>query len=367
MRSTLRAKLRAAPPARLPAITALLAQHLNADPRFGPIPERENALTAYAQHVLRCAYQAGSVDIVLSRDTGGELGPNTLVGVAVTMPYPGEPAHRLLPASDQDRLPGLSAPPGGDALTSYLAALTRAEHARRPPSGPYQVLEYLAIHPGASYEQTGATLLRILRKRLDATGSSCYTDARGAHSTELLRHHGFSVLGRPAPSSDQGTSRRMWREPVAGTRRVYPAETFRIVARLYRQEGLAVGDIAAKAGCSESTVYYMLKTLGLAADNRTALPDTALRQYQNGDTTPEDIAADLGIPTHRVLKLLTAAGTDVPADFEERVRADIIDRYSTRRETMHTICLAVGRSIPYVRKTLTDAGITLRPRGRHKR
>jgi hypothetical protein len=370
MSNTLRAALRTAPPARLPAIATLLAQHLHADPRFGPIPDRENTLSGYAQHVLRCAYQAGSVDVVLSGDTDGRLGPNTLVGVAVAMPYPGDPAHRLLPTSEQDRLPGLHALPGLDDLTRNLTELGRREQLRRPRCEPYQVLEFLAVHPSAPYEQAGAKLLRILRKRLDATGSSCYTDARGAHTQELLRHHGFIVLDRPAPGADQTTSQRMWRmwrDPVVSKRRVYPAEMFRLVAELYRQQGLPIGDIAAKAGCTESTVYYMLKTLGLAADNRTALPDTAVQRYQNGETTPENIAADLGIPTHRVLKLLTEAGADVPADYEERVRADIVHRYTTRRETVDTIRLAVGRSKPYVRNTLTEAGVPLRPRGRPAR
>jgi hypothetical protein len=363
MSNTLRAQFRAAPPARLPAITALLTQHLHTDPRFGAIPDRTESLTAYAQHILRCAYHTGSVDVVLSGDTDGHLDPNTIIGVAVAMPHPGDPAHRLLPTSDQDTLPGLH------ALTSNLADLGRLEQSRRPPGGPYQVLEYLAVHADAPYEQVGAKLLRVLRKRLDATGHSCYTDADGARTQELLRRHGFIALDRPTPGADQATSRRMWRmwrDPATSKRRVYPAETYRLVAELYRHVGLPIGDIAAKAGCAESTVYYMLKTLGLAADNRTALPDTAVRRYQAGETTPEDIATDLGIPAHRVLKLLTEAGADVPADYEEHVRKDIIDRYTTRRETMDTICLAVGRSKPYIRKTLTDAEVQLRPTGRRK-
>ena len=364
MSNTLRAALRAAPPARLPAIAALLAQHLHADPRFGPIPDRAAALTVYARHVLRCAYRTGSVDVVLSGDTDGHLGPNTIIGVAVTMPYPGDPAHRLLPTSEHDKLPGLRAHPGVDTLTRNLTELGRRERARRPPGGPYQVLEYLAVHAGAPYAQAGAKLLRVLRKRLDATGHSCYTDANSAHTRELLRRHGFIVLDRPAPGADHAPSRRMWRDPAANHRRVHPADRYRLVEALYRKEGLLIGDIAATAGCTDNTVYYMLKTLGLAADNRTALPDTAVQQYQNGDTTPEDIADELGIPTHRVLKLLTAAGADVPTDYEEHVRKDIIHRYTTLKESIRTICLAVGRSKPYVRKTLTDARVQPRARDR---
>jgi GNAT superfamily N-acetyltransferase len=349
--TTVRANLRAVAPEESSAVVPLLAAALLADVRFDPMSHSPGALIVYARHVLRCAYRAGTVDTVLASDA------TTVIGVAVTMPYPCDPAARLLPASEQEGLPGL---PGLDLPAGNLAELGHLERSRRPHREPYQVLEYLAVHPGASYEQVGSMLLRILRRRFDATGFGCYAEAGSVRARNLYRQYGFVCLDGPGVGSGRAFSARMWRDPDPRSRRGFGPQTHRRVAELFR-DGHGQRTIAAEVGCSVSTVHQILCTLGLK--KLVALPEDAVRRYQNGEITPDDIGAALGIPTRRVVQKLLAAGVDVPASYEEGVRKDIIRRYTKDRESIKGIAPVVRRSAYYVRKTLEDADIPRRGPG----
>jgi len=146
--------------------------------------------------------------------------------------------------------------------------------------------------------------------------------------------------------------------------RFFNLEVQQHVRKLHNVDQWSKPAIAAEIGCSLTTVYVLLKGIETPRPRRTrrGLPAGTVRRYNRGETVAS-IAARTGYRPSTLVRLLAAAGADVTADAEEQVRADIVHRYTHRRESIRTIAAALGRSYGYVRLTLTTQNVELRPRG----
>lgn len=131
--------------------------------------------------------------------------------------------------------------------------------------------------------------------------------------------------------------------------------------RLHEQR-LRAAAIAAEIGCSTRTVYALLTCSDPQPRHAPSLPADAVSRYHAGETV-ESIAKSARCRPSTAARLLAAAGADIPADYELRRRAEVIDRYTRRRQSIRAIAADIGRSYSWVHHTLTNAHIPMRPHG----
>jgi ribosomal protein S18 acetylase RimI-like enzyme len=87
------------------------------------------------------------------------------------------------------------------------------------PSGGYEHLAFLGVHPSFQGRGIGGRLLAHHHRRLDAVGVSAFLVATSRRSRDLYGRHGYRVLERFTVPEDQdaGTGPElwsMWREPL---------------------------------------------------------------------------------------------------------------------------------------------------------
>jgi len=135
--------------------------------------------------------------------------------------------------------------------------------------------------------------------------------------------------------------------------------------KMRHEDELPVTEIAAMLGCSNATVYDLTNGHRYPARRYPPITEATVRRYHNGEETIDTIAARIGCVRDKALRMLIAAGAEIPADVTteaERRRNDIVKRY-TNGDSIRQIAAALSRSYGYVHYNLVAAHVKLRPRG----
>ncbi|WP_206541951.1 hypothetical protein [Leucobacter celer] len=169
-------------------------------------------------------------------------------------------------------------------------------------------------------------------------------------------------------------------KPAGGTRRRLTEEDDRLIRHLYVDEELGLVKVAARIGCSDSTVLEHLVRMGIPRRSSKAasvIPPERLEKmrylYEVEGLGTRSVAQRIGLPEGQVRRHLIAAGVTLrPAGSSPNAEAvemrDEMKRlYLDEELSLHKIKERLGFSVNTIRNHLLQVGVSMRPRPGWKR
>jgi ribosomal protein S18 acetylase RimI-like enzyme len=191
-----RATVRKALPAELPAVSGVLSRAFHDDPVSQwaiPDPDRRRQSLPRFFELIATALRPHD-ELYLAPDT---------VGAAMWAP----PGAEL---GDQGIDRGVEAFAGPDTARLLEVGALLAEH---HPTGSYWYLQFVGVDPDWQGNGVGAALMAPVLRRCDRERRSAYLEASSERNRRLYERHGFETVGVLAPAGGPPLW-PMWRHPA---------------------------------------------------------------------------------------------------------------------------------------------------------